>query len=92
MNRFASEAVIIAPKKKEKVYVYEKKVTKDFSGTFYRTCSQVDLLDLKQVKVAVDKKEGMIFIDESTILSTYEGHTIFSIFLHHFDVFQQILS
>ena len=48
----------------------------------YRTYSEVDFLDLQDIKFALEKKEDMIYIDLETILSTYEGHTIFSIFQH----------
>ena len=48
------------------------------------------MLDLKQIQTSIEKEEDY-FIDEDTILSTYEGHTIFSIFLYKFDVFRKIM-
>ena len=64
--------------------------TKDFEGAIFRTCSLLNLLDLQFIKASLEKEDDF-FIDEMTILSTYQGHTIFSIFLHKIDVYDQIL-
>ena len=53
----------------------------------YRTYSEVDLLELQDIKNAVLKKEDINFIDLETILGTYEGHTVFSIFQHYIPVY-----
>ena len=53
---------------------------KEFKGIIYQTYSEIELLDLTLIKTAVINKEPLSFIDFSTILSTFEGHTIFSIF------------
>ena len=37
------------------------------------------------------QKEKDFYIDEETLLSTYEGHTIFSIYLQKHEVYEQIL-
>ena len=58
----------------------------------YRTHSEVDLLELQDIKFALEKKEDQTYIDLETILSTYDGHTIFSIFQHYYDVYDWILS
>ena len=56
----------------------------------YRTCSEIDILDLAQIKVALDNKEMINQIDLDTILSTYEGHTIFSIYWNYLEVYEKI--
>ena len=56
----------------------------------YRTYSMIDLFDLLYVKEHVSKKEEF-YIETSTVLSTYAGHTIFSLFLEHDQVYEQIL-
>ena len=50
-------------------------------GSVCRTYDYLNLLDLSNILNALTKEEDF-FIDEDTILSVYEGHTIFSIFLH----------
>ena len=66
--------------------------TKTYTGMVYRTYSEVDLLEIQDIKNTLEKKEDMIYIDMETILSTYEGHTIFSIFQHYFEVYEKIYS
>ena len=53
---------------------------KTYSGTIFRTFSEVELLELKDITYALEEKFDIGYIDLETILSTYEGHTIFSIF------------
>ena len=65
---------------------------KNFDGIVYRTCSEIDLLDLLQINTALKKKERLGHIDMSTILATYEGHTIFSLYTYHPDVYRKIYS
>ena len=63
---------------------------KKYSGMIYRTYSEIDLLDLLDIKIALERKEDINYIDLDTILSTYEGHTIFSIFQHYYEVYEKI--
>ena len=56
----------------------------------YRTQTYIDLLDLQYIQEAV-KDEEDFYIEQNTILSTYYGHTIFSIFIESFKVYQQVL-
>ena len=51
----------------------------------------MELLDLLTINTAVLNKEPLSFIDLDTILSTYEGHTIFSIYTDYFEVYEKIL-
>ena len=56
-------------------------------GSVSRTYNYLNLLDLTNMLDALTKEEDF-FIDEDTILSVYEGHTIFSIFLHRIQVYE----
>ena len=68
----------------------KKRLSNNYAGIIFRTCSEVDLLDLAQIKVAIDNKEVLNYIDLDTMLSTYEGHTIFSIHWNDLEVYMQI--
>ena len=46
----------------------------------FRTFSEIDLWQLDTVMKAVDKNQKINQIDPESIVCTYEGHTIFSIF------------
>jgi hypothetical protein len=70
--------------------VQTKGYAKTYTGAVYRTYSMIDLFDLLYVKEHVTKREEF-YIETSTILSTYAGHTIFSLFLEHDQVYEQIL-
>ena len=70
--------------------VQTKPYAKTYTGAVYRTYSMIDLFDLLYVKEHVSKKEEF-YIETSTVLSTYAGHTIFSLFLEHDQVYEQIL-
>ena len=69
----------------------QKNYTIEYSGALNRTYTYLNLLDLEQVRLQLNKEDDFS-IDEDTILSTYQGHTIFSIFLQRFEVYEQILS
>ena len=56
----------------------------------YRTYSEVELLELEDIKKALKDREDVDYIDLETIFSTYEGHTIFSIFQHYYDVYEKV--
>ena len=64
-----------------------KNYDKHFSGNIYRTYSFLNLLDLEYVKQSILKDEEF-FINDDTILSAYEGHTVFSIFLQKLVVYE----
>jgi len=66
-----------------------KKYQTEYSGVVFRTHSLLDLLDLQYVAKAVESKEDF-YIETSTILSTYQGHTIFSLFMQQPEVYEQI--
>ena len=56
----------------------------------FRTHSLFDLLDLRYIQDAKNEHNDLI-ISKSTILSTYYGHTIFSLFIKHHSVYKHIL-
>lgn len=58
----------------------------------FRTFSELDLWQIKNISDTLDKRNKLTKIDSNTILTTFEGHTIFSIFWDRIQVFEQILS
>ena len=55
----------------------------------YRTYSFLNLLKLEKLEEAVIRQEDF-FVDQETLMSVYEGHTIFSLFISEAEVFEQI--
>ena len=49
-------------------------------GMLFRTFSEIDLEHLLSVYEAIDSNKKIDQIDPESILCTFEGHTIFSIF------------
>ena len=70
-------------------YQIPKSYHRRCSSCLFRTYSYLNLLDLAYIKTSLDKEEDY-FIEEDTILSTYKGHTMFSIFLQKFEVYEHI--
>ena len=62
------------------------------SGMLFRTFCEMDLFQLKDISDTLDKRNKLAKIDSNTILTIFEGHTIFSIFWDRIQVFEQILS
>ena len=87
MSRFKQDTTGI----ENEMLVQSKNYSKNYSGSLYRTHSYLDLLDLQFIRSALVKGDDF-YINEDTILSTYEGHTIFSIFLEKAKVYDQIIS
>ena len=56
----------------------EKQYLDEFAGTIYKTHSFLNLLQLEKIEEAIDKQKNFS-IDIETLLSVYEGHTIFSL-------------
>ena len=69
----------------ENLFVNEKQ-NHQFTGILYKTYSMLNLLELERLDEASDKHEDL-YISLDAILSTYEGHTIFSIFISKADVY-----
>ena len=67
--------------------ITEKRYVREYEGNFYRTYSFIDLLNLSQIRHFLKKGEE-IFVNDQTMLSVYEGHTIFSIFFYNPSVLQ----
>ena len=76
------------------MYFEEKRRMKreDFQYEFttYRMHSYLDLLNLQDLVRQVSQNQVPPFIEFDTILSTYDGNTIFSIFFENIEVFRQI--
>ena len=68
----------------------KKNYEKHYSGNVWRTYSFINLLDLEHARLQMEKEEEFSFNDES-ILATYEGHTVFSIFLYKLQAYEKIL-
>ena len=59
----------------------------------FRTYSELDLHGLEEINKQLDESSGkMPEIDLETILSVYEGRTIFSIYFDKIQVYEQIHS
>ena len=64
----------------------------NMNGLLYRTYSEVDLFQLRKINELLGTEElDKEIIDTETLLSTYEGHTIFSIYFYHSKVYEMIL-
>ena len=68
----------------------KKNYVKEYEGTFYRTHSFLELLNLLHTRNQLKRNEK-IFIADETLLSIYEGHSFFSIFMFNAEVFDQII-
>ena len=63
-----------------------------FSGKLYRTCSELDLLELAQLNQQLDRRtQKLRDIDPNTILGTFGGHTIFSLYSDEISVYRLLL-
>jgi hypothetical protein len=71
-------------------FIGEKPV-RNISGMVFRTYSELDILQLSQVNKDLKDKRKIKDIDHETILSTFEGHTIFSIYFDDIRVYEAIL-
>ena len=60
----------------------------EISGMLFRTFSEVDLFELKRIQEAIEKRKKIPKIDMEAIVSNFEGHTIFSVFQEHIDVYE----
>ena len=65
-------------------------VQREYEGNFYRTYSLVELLSLVHIRHQL-KQEEKFYIEDQTMVSTYQGHTVFSIFQFCPQVYDQIL-
>ena len=70
--------------------IIKKNYDKKYSGNVFRTYTFLNLLDLEHARQQMLKEEEFNFNNE-TIVATYEGHTIFSIFLYRVQAYEKIL-
>ena len=61
-----------------------------FTGKVYRTCTELDFLELVSVNRFIDRNMKIKEIDPDTILSTFGGHTVFSLYSDEINVFKSI--
>ena len=54
----------------------------------YRTFTELDLLELRHINKALNGGVKIHEIDKDTILSTFEGHSIFSIYFDNIQVYE----
>ena len=87
---FTNEQCNLLFEKKQNRY---KDNTKDqqIKSILYRTFSELDLYELKQVRDAIQERQPFSKIDPESIICNYEGHSIFTIFFDRIDVYEQIL-
>jgi len=78
--------------KKQERFIENGKRKYYISGMLYRTFSEIDLYELTQISKSVDSHSKIAWIDPQSILCTYEGHTIFSIFFDTIAVYEQIIT
>lgn len=84
---FTNESCNLLFEKKQNRY---KDNTKDQSikSILYRTFSELDLYELKQIRDAIKENQPFSTIDPESIVCNYEGHSIFSIFFDRIDVYE----
>lgn len=61
----------------------DKEIIKEYEGVFFRSYSYMDLLNLRHMQNIVNRGQEFSTIPDfpdQTILSVYEGQTLFSIF------------
>ena len=61
-------------------------------GTLFRSYSEIDLFALKKIHESIKNGQKIPQTDVQAYLSIYEGHTVFSIFANHIEVFDHILA
>ena len=59
-------------------------------GAVYRTFAEVDLYQLIQTEDELARKKRVSKIDSSTLLSTFQNQSVFSIFFREYKVYQQV--
>ena len=87
---FTNEYVNLMFEKRQDRYE-DGTIEKNISGMLFRTFSEVDLFELKRISTALLERQKLPELDLRTILSVYEGHTIFSIFQTNVRVYEMIL-
>ena len=74
-------------KKQQDRYTDGKRKTR-ILGMLFRTFSEIDLEQLNLIVVQLKNRQKISTIDLESIYSTYEGHTIFSIFWDQITVYE----
>ena len=58
----------------------QDEVRDQISGQLYRTYTELDLHELKHINKALVTQKAIPTIDLTTIMSTFDGHSLFSIY------------
>jgi len=59
-----------------------------WTGKVYRTCTELDMLELVQINRVLDRNVKLGNINPETILSQFGGHTIFSLYSDELEVYK----
>ena len=94
-NKFGDDDAQILPrvsigKTKKKGEDEEKTFSNMIAGIVFRTFSDIDLQQLKDISKAIEQRQKITNIDDESILCTFKGQTMFSIFKDNIEVFEQI--
>jgi hypothetical protein len=63
-----------------KLWEGEQEAEDIMTGIIFRTASYVDLCELQQIVDHIQNNQKLEDIDMDTVVATFEGHTIFSLF------------
>ena len=64
--------------------------TTRFSGVIYQTYAEIDIVMLQQIDAALAQRTKLPDISDKTLVSTFEGHTMFSLYYEDIRVYEQI--
>ena len=56
----------------------------------YQTYSELDLVQLENINQAVKSNAIIPTVEIGTVLSTFEGHTLFTLYYENINVYQRI--
>ena len=86
---FTNEYVnLLFEKRQDRSETGKEVIKKEISGMLYRTFSEIDLFELQRISLALKNRKRIPKIDLRTIVSVFEGHTIFSIFQNEVSVYE----
>ena len=68
----------------------EPEITTRFSGVIYQTYAEIDVCMLQQINSALAQRTKLPDISDKSLVSTFEGHTMFSLYYEDIRVYEQI--
>ena len=75
---------------KKTIMTHESESHNACSGVLFRTCAELDILELQRINAELAMKQPLQDISEETIVSTFQGHTIFSIYSDQIRVYEKL--